>query len=257
MNNEIKKATDKANLGLSKNSAVIVQQGVGSSTLWIAEGIETALSVAKAVPNDMVVASLSASKLQNVPVANNIQTVVICADNDPASANTKSEVIKAVEYYLSIGKKVFIAMPSEIQTGMKKGDFNAIASDIQTVVICADNDPVSSNTKAEVLKAVEHYLSIGKGVFIAIPPEIQTGMKNGDFNDLLKHGGVDAVRGVVNNRVEIRDAGLLKSEGSLSSSVEKIRGSERGGSCSHSIGCSFTGESARGSWQRQGVTSVI
>lgn len=155
---------------MSENSAVIVQQGASSSVLWVAEGVETALSVAKAIPNQTVVASLSAGKLQSVPVSNDTQTVVICADNDPPSSNTKIKVVEAVERFLSIGKRVFIAMP----------------------------------------------------------PEIPTGMKDYDFNDLLLEKGIDAVKGVVNNRVEIRDAGLLKLEESLASSVEKTRGSERG-----------------------------
>jgi conjugative relaxase-like TrwC/TraI family protein len=118
-------ATRKANVGLSAKGSVVVQKGVAPTSLWVAEGIETALSISKAVPNETVVASLSASQLKNVPVGSDIQKVIICADNDPASSNTKKSVIEAVEFHLSEGRRVFIAIPSEM-AGLKKVDFNDV-----------------------------------------------------------------------------------------------------------------------------------
>jgi hypothetical protein len=117
-------ATRKANVGISSKGAVIVQRGIQESTLWVAEGIETALSVSRAIPNQRVVASLSAAQLKNVPIGTAVQEVTICADYDPASSNTKKSVVDAVAFHLSEGRRVWIAMPPEIPAGMKKADFN-------------------------------------------------------------------------------------------------------------------------------------
>jgi conjugative relaxase-like TrwC/TraI family protein len=127
------KAASKANRGVSSYGSVTVQEGIIPRTLWIAEGVETALSVAKAIPNQTVVASLSVQQLSNVPISPETKKVVICADNDPALSNTKESVIKAVESFLSQGVKVSIALPPDLPSdapeGMKKYDFNDLLKD--------------------------------------------------------------------------------------------------------------------------------
>ncbi len=165
---EAQKATDKANLGVSSNGAVIVQKGL-SRTVWVAEGVETALSVAKAVPNETVIASLSISQFKNMPVGDTIQTVVICADNDPPSLQGKKNISNAVSHYLSLGKQVFVTMPSEMPLDIKKYD----------------------------------------------------------FNDVLKQGGISKVRAVLDTRVEIKSAALLKNANtSLLNDLAKIKSAE-------------------------------
>ena len=162
---EVQKATDKANLGVSGDGAVILQKGL-SRTVWIAEGVETALSVAKAVPGDTVMASLSISQFKNMPVSDTTQTVIICADNDPPSSQGKKNIVDAVS----------------------------------------------------------HYLSLGKQVFVTVPPEIPEEIKKYDFNDLLKHSGIAGVRRVLDTRVEIKSAEFLKSQNtSLLNNLEKIK----------------------------------
>ncbi len=111
-------ATTKANLGIAEHSGVIVQQGQG--TLWVAEGIETALSIAEAMPHQKVMASTSVDRLRTIPVGPEIHTVVLCADKDEAGSQTFKALIKAVEHHLSEGKKVFVTMPQSTQ----KCDFN-------------------------------------------------------------------------------------------------------------------------------------
>lgn len=120
----LEKATTKANLGIASHGSVVVQKANIDRTLWIAEGLETALSVAQAVPNQTVVASLSVQQIKNVPIGFETQKVVICADNDPISSQTKESIVKAVDAYLSRGVRVFIALPPEIPADMKKYDFN-------------------------------------------------------------------------------------------------------------------------------------
>ncbi len=151
---ELKKATDKANLGVSSHGAVVVQKG-SSRTVWIAEGVETALSVAKAVPGETVMASLSISQFKNMPVSDNIQTVVICADNDPPSAQGKKNISDAVSHYLSLGKQVFVAMPPEIPSGIKKYDFNDLLKQTGIVRVREVLDARIEIKSAELLKVSE------------------------------------------------------------------------------------------------------
>jgi conjugative relaxase-like TrwC/TraI family protein len=113
-------AVTKANLGIMKNAAVKIQSNPISDTVWVAEGIETALSIAKTKPNETVLASLSVSQLKGVPVDSNIKKIIICADNDGHNPNSRKALITAVNHHLDSGKRVFIAMPS----GPEKADFN-------------------------------------------------------------------------------------------------------------------------------------
>jgi phage/plasmid primase-like uncharacterized protein len=119
-NKQCVKAPSKANLGIVGKGAVTVQAGLLPMTLWVAEGIETALSVAKAMPNQTVMASLSISQLKNIPVHSEVQKIIICADNDGNSSNSQNALAKAVEHHLQQGKQVFLTMPE----GPHKRDFN-------------------------------------------------------------------------------------------------------------------------------------
>jgi conjugative relaxase-like TrwC/TraI family protein len=136
---EIVKASSKVNLGVSSQGSVKVQNGVSDRILWIAEGIETALSVAKARPHHLVVAILSVGQVPNVPIPSATEQVVICADNDPATSKSKPTILKAVDNFLAQGLKVFIALPPKIPKGKDKYDFNDLLKDqglsaVQTVL---------------------------------------------------------------------------------------------------------------------------
>ena len=103
-----------------------------------------------------------------------------------------------------------------------------LSENIQTVVICADNDPPSTQGKKNIYDAVSRYLSVGKQVFVTMPPEIPVGIKKYDFNDLLKQSGISRVRDVLDTRIEIKYVESLKnSTTSLLSDLEKIKKIER------------------------------
>jgi len=163
-NGRVEKATDKAILGKANNGAIVVQRGTISGTLWVAEGVETALSVAKAMPNHTVIASTSLDRFRIVPVSIDTQKVVICADND------------------------------------------------------------GPNIPKAIIGAVEKHLSQGRRVFIAVPPQIPKGFEKYDFNDVLKREGIERVQAILESKVEVKNAELLKVEqSSLSMVLEKIR----------------------------------
>lgn len=120
---QTEKTLSKANLGLSGGGAVTVQKGKSLTTLFVAEGVETALSVAKAVPDYTVMASLSVNQFKNVPVSLEVQKIVICADRDGINSQTYKSVVEAVDHHLSQGRQVFLALPETLQ-GIDKYDFN-------------------------------------------------------------------------------------------------------------------------------------
>ncbi len=153
----LEKATPKANLGLSSHGAVTVQQGTIPTTLWVAEGIETALSIAKARPNDTVMASLSVNQLKNIPVGPEVQKVIICADNDGSSSNSQAALEKAIQHHLAVGRQVFITMPE----GKEKCDFNDLLKQgglevVKQALSNLQEIKAATEIKAVLLKAVEN-----------------------------------------------------------------------------------------------------
>ena len=148
--------TSKANLGLMKGGAVHIQSGIIPGTLWVAEGVETALSIAKARPNAAVLASLSVSQLKGIPVGPEIQKVIICADNDGPEFRTKKAVLSAVEHHLSNGRRVFIAMPYSPQ----KCDFNDLLREGGVQAVQASLDKMVEIKSIDSLKTEEPRLDI-------------------------------------------------------------------------------------------------
>ncbi len=119
------KAVNKANLGPLTGGAVVVNQGQLSGTVYLAEGIETALSIAAVRPLEIVMASLSASQLSQVPIPLGTNHITLCADNDGAHAQTYKAITKAVQRYSEQGFKVSIALPERLSSDQKI-DFNDI-----------------------------------------------------------------------------------------------------------------------------------
>lgn len=106
------------------NAAVTINNN-NSNTIYIAEGLETALSIAQAKPYDRVVASLSVTNLKNVPLPPNTQKIVLCVDYDGLNAQSHKALQAAADFYKSRGLEVAIAYPEKIP-GMQKFDFNDV-----------------------------------------------------------------------------------------------------------------------------------
>ena len=118
-------ATVKANLGSMHNAAVIIKQAQFPGTVYIAEGIETALSIAQTKPLDTVVAALSVSNLKNIPLPFDTQKVMLCADHDGPNATANKALVNAAKSYLERGLAVAIAYPATIKD-LAKVDFNDV-----------------------------------------------------------------------------------------------------------------------------------
>jgi phage/plasmid primase-like uncharacterized protein len=144
---EEKPAADKLNLGSMENAAVIVNKGKSSGIVYIAEGIETALSVAQAVPRHTVFAALSVSHLKNVPIPPDTQTIILCADEDGVKADSNQSLIKAVNFYLERGVQVGIAYPSKVPS-LSKTDFNDLLKYAGTAIVAKDLKQTIAITEA-------------------------------------------------------------------------------------------------------------
>ena len=118
-------ATVKANLGSMAQAGVMVNILHNSNTVYIAEGIETALSIVQAKPQNTVFAALSVSNLKNMPVPLDTKKIVLCADNDGAHAASTKALVSAANFYLKLGLEVLIAYPEPI-IGKNKVDFNDV-----------------------------------------------------------------------------------------------------------------------------------
>ncbi|CAM4458294.1 MAG: ATP-dependent RecD-like DNA helicase [Legionellaceae bacterium] len=67
---------------------VLVNQGKDNQTIALAEGPETALSVAHAKPEMTIYATLGCANFKRVPITQETHTVLFCADNDGIKNNT-------------------------------------------------------------------------------------------------------------------------------------------------------------------------
>ncbi len=121
-----KKAADKLSLGVFNQTEVIVNKGHNSETVYITEGVETALSVRDALPQHKIVATLSASRLYDIPLSPETKRVVICADEDGPSASSNKSVVEAVNAYIAKGMQVEIAYPRRLPV-LEKTDFNDLS----------------------------------------------------------------------------------------------------------------------------------
>ena len=90
---------------------------------FIAEGVETGLSVRDAVKSDVLV-TLGKSNFINIDPQSIGQKAIFCLDNDGAKSFTDGIIHKAAERLIAHGKEVLIAIPSQINNA--KIDFNDV-----------------------------------------------------------------------------------------------------------------------------------
>lgn len=88
-----------------------LRQAPEGDTVALAEGIETALSVAIACPELRVLAAVSVSNMGNLMLPPAIGTVILCADNDAPDSAAARALQRAADRYLAEGRRVRIARP--------------------------------------------------------------------------------------------------------------------------------------------------
>ena len=172
------KKADRENNRLSygKISGSSVEIKQGSGTLFLAEGVETALSVASVVPKDSAVrATLGVFNLANIKVSKG-QQVIICADNDSdkplALGKDKPPsgiaVEKAVVSLKEQGAEVLVISPEKpgqdfndvLQIEGKEGVHKAVEKALQQLEQHKNeltNSPAGT-TKEEFDKVVQYFM---------------------------------------------------------------------------------------------------
>jgi ATP-dependent exoDNAse (exonuclease V) alpha subunit len=101
-------------------SAVLVQKGEGK-IVALAEGPETALSIASAKPEWAVYSTLGIANFARAPLPSDIQKVLICADNDGDNTASQKMLDKATDALSQKGLDVWLVKPKEV-----KADFNDV-----------------------------------------------------------------------------------------------------------------------------------
>ena len=117
----------KFSKGVITGSAVLVQKGMRGSPLYIAEGFETAGSIAMAVSHATVIASLGIDNMKNLDgIIKKYQSknVIIAADNDGENANTHKKISTIIEGYQNKGVDIKAIYPKMLEG--KKTDWNDV-----------------------------------------------------------------------------------------------------------------------------------
>jgi hypothetical protein len=92
-------------------SALPLARAPAGETVVIAEGIETALSVAIACPELRVLAAVSLANMARLELPAAIGTVILAADNDADNDKARAGLQRAVDRFAGEGRSVRLAMP--------------------------------------------------------------------------------------------------------------------------------------------------
>ncbi len=117
----------KRSFGHIGGSHITISEGRGGERntdkiSFIAEGVETALSIRDAAPGHQVIATLSKSNFKNVDPNHLAKIVLLCMDNDSAGTIKHGKVVSdAIDRLEKAGKEVFITIPKK-----EGADFNDI-----------------------------------------------------------------------------------------------------------------------------------
>lgn len=118
----------KLSKGTIEGSAAIIQTGMKGSVIFIAEGPETAASIAVAFPTATVMASLGISNIKNLtPMIQKLrgQDVIIAGDFDGEKAKTAGMNEEVADSLRKQGINARVVYPEPLK-GLKKTDWNDV-----------------------------------------------------------------------------------------------------------------------------------
>ncbi|MBX9836782.1 MAG: toprim domain-containing protein, partial [Silvanigrellaceae bacterium] len=118
----------KLSKGTIEGSAAILQFGMKGSTIFIAEGPETAASIAASFPTATVMTSLGISNIKNLtPLLQKLQgqEVIIAADFDGKQAKTAVVTDEIANTLKQEGLNVRVVYPEPVKD-LKKTDWNDV-----------------------------------------------------------------------------------------------------------------------------------
>lgn len=139
----------KKMLGRAPGSVVGIWKGESGESLpkasgdiLIAEGIETALSVAVENQDKRVIASTSVNNMININLPDGIKRVILCVDYDGERAPSAVAYNKAAERFQKQGRDVLAVYPPLNDAGERYDDFNdALVAEISAAAEGGDHAP--------------------------------------------------------------------------------------------------------------------
>jgi ATP-dependent exoDNAse (exonuclease V) alpha subunit len=159
-------AVNKRSRGIVKGAFVELQKGEGP--VYIAEGVETALSIKEAGVKGTVIASLGIFNIESIDLSSK------------ANHEFKSD-------------SDILNRDNNLNTSLNPSP-RALTS---TIIICADNDGIGSNTHKLIDKATQALEAKGHSVQVIRPAQ-----EGYDFNDILKQEGVVKVAAYVQETIQ-------------------------------------------------------
>lgn len=109
----------KMKMGIEASGTAVAPEVLPQIAL--AEGVETALSVAVARPDLQVYATLGVANFANFPVSENTKRLIICADNDGKNSDTQKLVERVTNRLLDKGVEAKVIQPTR-----EGADFNDV-----------------------------------------------------------------------------------------------------------------------------------
>jgi len=141
-------AVKKKSKGTIKGTTVEIQKGQGLT--YVAEGIETALSLKEAGANGRIVASLGLSNMNNISAhLKKDELVILCADADDPQSSAWKTSERALAKLQQEGFKVSIIRPQ----GVKGRDFNDVLKEenVEAVRTYFEQDKAFTGFKSKKL----------------------------------------------------------------------------------------------------------
>ncbi|WP_392536747.1 conjugative transfer relaxase/helicase TraI [Legionella sp. 227] len=118
----------KLSKGIIEGSCGVIQKGMQGANLYIAEGFETAASIALADSKATVLCSFGVSNMKNLsPIIKkfNVKEVVIAGDNDGVFAKSQQAIEKTIDAFKQENLSIRAVFPDRLQ-GKTKTDWNDI-----------------------------------------------------------------------------------------------------------------------------------
>lgn len=154
---------------VSGNPAIIQDIEKNEKSIsFIAEGVETALSVKQITGNtSKIFVTMGISNLKNIPIDQLDKTVVIIADNDGANANNLKRIDEFAKQLIDHQKTVLIATPNKIP-GLEKSDYNdmlikqgasAVKKSVADAVFYNPESMANKATPAKITRARDYEMA--------------------------------------------------------------------------------------------------
>jgi hypothetical protein len=123
---------------------VLIHKGKNAQTIALAEGPETALSVAQAQPDMTIYATLGCANFKRAPITKDTKTVLFCADNDSIKHHStektpsQRQLESAATALAKHGLSVYQTMPATVKDFndvLKQGGIAAVNAELEKTTL--------------------------------------------------------------------------------------------------------------------------